>query len=484
MKEDNVFIYRNIIQRRNSTFLINIKYPNLQTLITSLSALTSEKDAIQSTLLHLDKNITALSTAIGVASSALNTPTGLLCMLRSISHLDHLYSTAGSSGGGGGGGGLLFELSLLNESALTLTEKNWTLVVAHVPDPQPAFGSSHVVRTFSLPSIASGSSWKRTFTLELSSLMVPSTVALFLSFNTITNNTTHGDVGTGTDASGGEILGVQSWRKLALLHAFKVDALHALQARTTSLLQSTSSRNRRVLPSSLLPTQLHRIGLQLGLPKSVVGIQPDSHHILDSLLKQGGCSVKNSLDSTPKKKEEPQILLDNNNTTTTLRNTPAKASIQGELVAENSASITEAAAVSVQAVPFHISTAASPQAVLDVNCESSSFTACLALHEAMLRRVLLLQEAVRVSQKQQERDIGHGILMSNGVLLPSLCNINADIDVNQLNTIEQKVKELKLAALEVRELAATRVKKKEAMIEFENLMKETRKVTNQLTIHI
>jgi hypothetical protein len=443
-----------------------------QSLLDDLENLIVERDSALSSLDQVDSHLAALSTAIGLTSSALNTPAGLLCTLRLISRpadvLGHSQSQSAS---------YLFELTLYNESPLSLIG-NWNILVARLR-PQE-LSTLHVA---SLPRIAAGAAWTSTMALDLSSSINDAVdLAVFLCFNGVTENN-------------GNPPPVYSSRSsnIALLHVFRIDALHSLQASsggagTGSSITSTSSYS----------TSSQAMEIKLGVPKQFFGLDPEPQTVLDVLLKQGEKSLRPPLTkqiSNLEKKER-------SGGGGVVQRKQQKAVIQGQLPpqmsypssitskAKSSPSATSTATaapagVNVQPAPFSLAASSSPHAAVDLSIEAGDVVDCLQLHKAVLARVQQLQTAV-LEMAGSSGDDG-GIKLSHGVVVPPACSFSAIIDSNELDEISGKLSSLKEAAVRLQETVgaaeADSVDDKERFaIELLDLVKSTRNQTRNLVI--
>ena len=345
-------------------------------LLDELSKLIFERDAALSSLAEVDQHLTALSTAIGITSSGLNTPAGLLCMLCPVTHLADVLGNGSTSSTNH-----LFEVTLRNDSTLPLLG-NWNILLARLK-PQ----ESSVVHVAALPQIAAGAAWTGTVALDLSSSLTQDTVdlAVFLCFNG-DSNTSISTVDTSSHRSASHI---------ALLHIFRIDSLHSLQASSGGGSGSSSGLRNYYFSSG---SQMMEI--KLGVPKQFFGLDPDPQNVLNVLLKQGERSLCLPL-TKQILNEKGSNNNDNNNsdisTTTTLVNggivqrRQHKAVVQGQLPQNHftatdqnksaAASVGSAASLSIQPAPFSLASSSSPHALLDLTCEAGNTVNCLKLHK-------------------------------------------------------------------------------------------------------
>ena len=446
-----------------------------QCLLDELSKLIIERDAALLSLSQVDEHLAALSTAIGLTSSGLNTPNGLLCMLRPISHLSDVLGSSKSSSN------FLFELTLRNDSILSLSSGNWNIIVARLK-PQ----ESSVVHVAALPHIAAGSAWSGTLALDLSSSSLSEDtidLAVFLCF-------------TGADSTlNNNDLPVQKYSTIALLHVFRLDCLHSLQAGGgNSGAGSTFTTYHKLNSTSYTSASYQTLGIKLGVPKQFFGLDPEPQVVLDLVLKQGESSLPVSLKKqiSTEKKERKNIEVSTGGGLNQRKQ--QKAVLHGELPTNyslqnirKSKKTSSAAVVGIQPAPFSLASASSPHAVLDLTCESGNLIDSLRLHSAALRRVQLLQTAVQESNSGA--DGGGGIQLGNGVIVPPACSFGALIDINEMEEISSKLNSLKEAAGRLREsLLAAEGQGEEQLgegdkaAELFELVKSTRNLTQNIAI--
>lgn len=127
---------------------------------------------------------------------------------------------------------------------------------------------------------------------------------------------------------------------------------------------------------------------------------------------------------------------------------------------------------------------ASPYAELEVECSAGDVPGCLSLHEGILRRVQMLQNAVKESNKDA-RIAPNGILLPNGVLVPAACSVNAGLNSNALDEAASRIEGLTATALRIRDQAAANgeVADEESLAaQLRELVVQTRELTGQLTM--
>ncbi|KAH7623232.1 hypothetical protein Ndes2526B_g01652 [Nannochloris sp. 'desiccata'] len=448
-----------------------------QRLLDELSKLTTERDAAISSLDQVDEHLNALSAAIGLTSCGLNTPAGLLCVLRPVTHLADVLG----SGSSFPNTSHLFEITLRNDSPLPLIG-NWNILVARLKPQESA-----VVHAASLPQIAAGAAWTSRMALDLSSFSADDIVdlAIFLCFNGL-DNPARGTIHI-------EDTGHRSNSSIALLHVFRVDSLHSLQA-CSGMGGGSGGSSRNSIRSSYYSSNSQALGIKLGVPKQLFGLEPEPQIILDVLLKQGERSLDLPLTKqiANGKTSKTSAAVDNG---VIVQRRQQKAVVQGKLpiaysAASQSNNATAAGAMlSIQPAPFSLAAASSPHASLDLTCEAGNVVNCLKLHKAALRRVQLLQAAV---QESGSVDSG-GIQLAHGVVVPSACSFGATIDSNEIEEISGNLSRLKEAAAGLREAiiaAETTDWENEAVFADEDrkvtelleLVKNTRDQTNSLAI--
>jgi len=445
-----------------------------QRLLGELSKLAKERDAAMASLAQVDKNLNALSTAIGLISSGLNTPAGLLCVLRPVAPLADVLGSQSSSPNASH----LFELNLRNNSPLSLIG-NWNIVVARLKPQESA-----IVHAASLPVIAAGAAWTSTMALDLSSSLIDDVVdlAIFLCFNgadTTTINTINIDDTVDTSNS-----------SIALLHAFRVDSLHSLQACSGNGGggggggSATSSNHYNF-------SNFQAMEIKIGVQKELFGLEPEPQKVLDVLFKQGESSLRLPLATqiANGKNSNTAAASDAIDNGAIMQRRQQKAVAQGKLpVAYSAASQNNATAaiLSIQPAPFSLATSSSPHASLDLTCEAGNVVNCLKLHRAALRRVQLLQASVQGSDSSSG-----GIQLAHGVVVPTACSFGANIDSNEIEEISGKLSRLKeeAARLQVAILAAETTEgevvcadEERTATELLELVKNTRNQTKNLAI--
>jgi hypothetical protein len=405
-----------------------------QCLLGELSKLTLERDAALSSLAQVDEHLHALSAAIGLISCGFNVPAGLLCVLRPVTPLADVLGSRSSSSNTSH----LFDLTLHNDSPLSLIG-NWNILVARLKPQENA-----VVYAASLPRIAAGTAWNSTMALDLSSFYTDDVVdlALFLSFNGVDT----------TDTSTVDYAGSRSSSNIALLHVFRVDSLHSLQACSGN--RGGSGTTRADSGRHYYSSSLQSMGIKLGLPKQLFGLEPEPKNVLDLLFKQGERSLHLPLATQIENGKNSNTAAAAMYNRGIVPRRQQKAVAQGKLPVPYSAASKDnnatAAMLSIQPAPFSLAASSSPHATLDLACEAGNVVNCLKLHRAALRRVQLLQTAVQGNGGGGGGDSG-GTQLSHGVVVPSACSFGANIDSNEIEEISGELSRLKEAATRLRE---------------------------------
>jgi hypothetical protein len=447
-------------------------------LLDELNNLIIERDAALSSLAQVDQHLSSLSTAIGLTSNGLNTPAGLLCMLRPVSRLADVLG-----GGGSSGANYLFELILRNNSVLSLVG-NWNMLVARLK-PQ----ESSIVHVASLPQIAAGAAWSTTLALDLSTTSSTEIdLAVFLCFN-------------GADTST-----ITTTSNIALLHVFRLDALHALQTNYTTTDGGRSGGNITLHSDkniysrkSTYSSTSQAMEVKVGVPKQYFGIEPEPQGVLDVLLQQGERSMNLPLAQQISISTGKNTKSSASNGSMGVTRRQQKAVIQGELpetfstttaaatttTTNKNSSIDGDATLSIQPAPFSLAAASSPHAVLDVTCEAGNIGNCLKMHKAVLKRVQQLESAVR---ENSGADSG-GIQLSHGVLVPSACSFGALLDSNELEETSSRLTSLKEAAVRLQEMIAAAeagegpsIEEEKIAAELLDLLKNIRNQTKNLVL--